>query len=168
MQAEIAAVRRALDETEAEYGQMPMIVRLMVRRGFVKRTGRDFAAVSSYCIWIMLASLFPSSGPHHWILLGILFTWFLCVQCLNELRRNREQITDWKGPDGWPLLRPLFGFAAFLLIGISAFAGTLYVLLPRAPIAAFHLDFKPLRRIIGFSRFDFTSDYYNGGLLVEY
>jgi hypothetical protein len=44
MQAEIAAVRRALDETEAEYGQMPMIVRLMVRRGFVKRTGRDFAA----------------------------------------------------------------------------------------------------------------------------
>jgi transglutaminase-like putative cysteine protease len=114
-------------------------------------TGRDFAAVSSYCIWIMLASLFPASGPNHWILLGILFTWFLCVQCLNELRRNREQMTDWKGPDGWALLRPLFGFAALLLTGIGAFAGTLYVLLPRAPIAAFHLDFKPLRRIIGFS-----------------
>jgi len=40
----IAAVRRALDETESEYSQMPMVVRLMVRRGFVKRTGRDFAA----------------------------------------------------------------------------------------------------------------------------
>ncbi len=41
---QIAAVRRALDETEAEYAQMPLIVRLMVKRGFVKRTGRDFAA----------------------------------------------------------------------------------------------------------------------------
>ena len=41
---EIAAVRHALDETEAEYSQMPLVVRLMVRRGFVKRTGHDFAA----------------------------------------------------------------------------------------------------------------------------
>jgi hypothetical protein len=40
----IAAVQRALDETEQEYGQMPMFVRMLVRRGFVKRTGRDFAA----------------------------------------------------------------------------------------------------------------------------
>jgi hypothetical protein len=42
--AAIAAVRRALDETEAEYAQLPLVVRLLVRRGFVKRTGRDFAA----------------------------------------------------------------------------------------------------------------------------
>jgi len=44
METQIAAVRRALEETEAEYSQMPLVVRLMVRRGFVKRTGRDFAA----------------------------------------------------------------------------------------------------------------------------
>jgi hypothetical protein len=43
MDEKIAAVRRALEETEAEYAQMPMVVRLMVRRGFVKRTGHDFA-----------------------------------------------------------------------------------------------------------------------------
>jgi hypothetical protein len=42
MDTEISAVRRALEETEAEYAQMPLVVRLMVRRGFVKRTGRDF------------------------------------------------------------------------------------------------------------------------------
>jgi hypothetical protein len=42
--AAIAAVRRALDETEAEYAQLPLVVRLIVRRGFVKRTGRDFDA----------------------------------------------------------------------------------------------------------------------------
>lgn len=39
----ITPVQRALDETEAEYAQMPLVIRLMVRRGFVKRTGRDFA-----------------------------------------------------------------------------------------------------------------------------
>ena len=44
MNEKIAAVRLALDQTEAEYAAMPMVVRLMVRRGFVKRTGRDFAA----------------------------------------------------------------------------------------------------------------------------
>jgi hypothetical protein len=44
VQTQIAAVRRALDETESEYSEMPLVVRLMVRRGFVKRTGRDFAA----------------------------------------------------------------------------------------------------------------------------
>jgi hypothetical protein len=43
VQEQIAAVRQALEETEAEYSQMPLVVRLMVRRGFVKRTGRDFA-----------------------------------------------------------------------------------------------------------------------------
>jgi hypothetical protein len=42
--AAIAAVRRALDETEAEYAQLPLVVRVLVRRGFVKRTGHDFAA----------------------------------------------------------------------------------------------------------------------------
>jgi hypothetical protein len=40
----VAAVQRALDETEAEYARMPMVVRLLVRRGFVKRTGLDFPA----------------------------------------------------------------------------------------------------------------------------
>ena len=69
------------------------------------QTGRDFAAVSSYCIWIMMASLFPSSGPQQWFLLAILFTWFLIVQCLNELRRNRDQLKEWQGIDGWRLLR---------------------------------------------------------------
>jgi hypothetical protein len=44
VQAQIAAVRQALEETEKEYSQMPLVVRLMVRRGFVKRTGRDFVA----------------------------------------------------------------------------------------------------------------------------
>ena len=39
----IAAVERALAETEAEYAQMPFFVRPLVRRGFVKRTGHDFA-----------------------------------------------------------------------------------------------------------------------------
>ncbi|HEU0030253.1 MAG TPA: hypothetical protein VFQ53_06465 [Kofleriaceae bacterium] len=40
----ITAVQRALEETEAEYAQMPFFVRPMVKRGFVKRTGHDFAA----------------------------------------------------------------------------------------------------------------------------
>src|SRR5206468_2611419 len=40
----ILAVQRALEETEREYAQMPLVVRLLVRRGFTKRTGRDFAA----------------------------------------------------------------------------------------------------------------------------
>ncbi len=37
------AVRTAVDETHAEYAQMPFFVRPMVRRGFVKRTGHDHA-----------------------------------------------------------------------------------------------------------------------------
>jgi hypothetical protein len=40
----IAAVETALAETEREYAQMPFFVRPIVRRGFVKRTGRDFEA----------------------------------------------------------------------------------------------------------------------------
>lgn len=40
----IAAIELALDETEREYAQMPFFVRPMVKRGFAKRTGRDFAA----------------------------------------------------------------------------------------------------------------------------
>lgn len=40
----IAAVERVLAETESEYGRMPFFVRPMVKRGFVKRTGHDFAA----------------------------------------------------------------------------------------------------------------------------
>jgi hypothetical protein len=39
-----AAVEAALAETFAEYAQMPFFVRPLVRRGFVKRTGRDLAA----------------------------------------------------------------------------------------------------------------------------
>ena len=39
-----AAVEAALAETEAEYAQMPFFVRPLVRRGFARRIGRDFAA----------------------------------------------------------------------------------------------------------------------------
>jgi protein-glutamine gamma-glutamyltransferase len=115
------------------------------------QTGRDFAAVSSYCIWIMMASLFPSSGPQQWFILAALFTWFLIVQSLNELRRNRDNLTEWTGLDGWNLLRPLASFALIMALGVSAFAATLYVLLPRSPIAAFQLNFQPFRRLVGFS-----------------
>jgi len=38
------AVRRILEETHAEYAQMPFFVRPLVRRGFVKRTGFDLVA----------------------------------------------------------------------------------------------------------------------------
>ena len=115
------------------------------------RTGRDFAAVSSYCIWIMMASLFPSSGPQQWFVLAALFAWFLMVQSLNELRRNREQIQDWRGKDGWTLVRPLAGFALLMVVGVAALATGLYVLLPRSPIASLHFDFQPFRRLVGFS-----------------
>lgn len=37
------AVRSAIEETHAEYAQMPFFVRPMVRRGFAKRTGHDLA-----------------------------------------------------------------------------------------------------------------------------
>lgn len=37
----IAAVVRAIDDTEAEYAQLPFFVRPMVKRGFVSRTGHD-------------------------------------------------------------------------------------------------------------------------------
>ncbi len=40
----ITVVQRVLDDTEREYGQMPFFVRPMVKRGFTRRTGRDFAA----------------------------------------------------------------------------------------------------------------------------
>lgn len=46
----IAAVQRVLDETEREYGQMPFFVRPLVKRGFVKRTGRDFDAWRSLLV----------------------------------------------------------------------------------------------------------------------
>jgi transglutaminase-like putative cysteine protease len=115
------------------------------------QTGRDFAAVSSYCIWIMMASLFPSSGPQQWFILAILFSWFLIVQCLNELRRNRDQLKAWHGLDGWRLLRPLASFGLLMVLGIGIVAGGLYLLLPRNPIAAFQFNFQPLRRLVGFS-----------------
>lgn len=115
------------------------------------RTGRDYAAVSSYCIWIMMASLFPSSGPQQWFILAGLFAWFLVVQSLNELRRNREQIAEWRGLDGWELMRPLTSFAMLMVLGVGIFAAGLYLLLPRNPIAAFHFDFQPFHRLVGFS-----------------
>ncbi len=40
----IAAVETELAETEREFAQMPFFVRPMVKRGFSRRTGRDFAA----------------------------------------------------------------------------------------------------------------------------
>ena len=40
----VTAVQRALDDTEAEYAQLPFFVRPMVRRGFTSRTGHDLAA----------------------------------------------------------------------------------------------------------------------------
>lgn len=40
----IRAVETVLAETEQEYAQMPFFVRPMVKRGFVKRTGRDLGA----------------------------------------------------------------------------------------------------------------------------
>jgi hypothetical protein len=38
-----ADVETALIETEREYDQLPFFVRPLVKRGFAKRTGRDFA-----------------------------------------------------------------------------------------------------------------------------
>lgn len=38
-----ADVRKVLAETEAEYAQMPFFIRPMIKRGFAKRTGLDFA-----------------------------------------------------------------------------------------------------------------------------
>lgn len=40
----VRAVRTALEQTHAEYAQMPFFVRPMVRRGFAKRTGHDLDA----------------------------------------------------------------------------------------------------------------------------
>jgi transglutaminase-like putative cysteine protease len=115
------------------------------------QTGRDFAAVSSYCVWIMLAALFPSSGPRQWMLLGVLFLWFLVVQSLNEVRRNREQLAIWQGPEGWALLRPLAGFLLAMTVGIVLLSGILYTLLPRAPVMNLRWNLQPMRRLIGFS-----------------
>jgi hypothetical protein len=39
----IEAVVTELDATEREYAQLPFFVRPIVKRGFAKRTGRDFA-----------------------------------------------------------------------------------------------------------------------------
>lgn len=36
-------VSRAIEDSERELGSMPFFVRPMVKRGFAKRTGRDFA-----------------------------------------------------------------------------------------------------------------------------
>lgn len=42
--AKLAAdVRTILGETQAEYAQMPFFIRPMIKRGFAKRTGLDFA-----------------------------------------------------------------------------------------------------------------------------
>ncbi len=115
------------------------------------QSGRDFAAVSSYCIWILLASLFPSSGPQQWFLLGVLFAWFLFVQCLNELRRSRELSPEWRGLEGLRVLRPMTGFMLVALLGIGVLSASLYFLLPRNPLRAYQFQFQPLHRLVGFS-----------------
>jgi protein-glutamine gamma-glutamyltransferase len=120
------------------------------------RTGRDYATVSVYCIWIMMASLFPSSGPLQWFLLAGLFMGFLIVQCLNEIRRCREQDSSQPRPetqalDGPRLLRPLAGFALVLLLAIGVFSATLYIVFPRNALSALHFNFQPPRRLLGFS-----------------
>jgi transglutaminase-like putative cysteine protease len=115
------------------------------------QTGRDFAAVSSYCLWILLASLFPSSGSQHWVLLGLLFAWFLFVQSLNELRRSREFAPAWPGREGWGAVAPLalLLFVSLTFIGVLSFG--LYYLLPRNPLRAYSFQFQPLNRLVGFS-----------------
>lgn len=115
------------------------------------QSGRDFAAVSSYCIWILLASLFPSSTPQQWFLLALLFAWFLFVQCLNEVRRSRELSAEWAGMEGWRILRPMAGFMLIALVGIGALSASLYFLLPRNPLRAYQFQFQPVHRLVGFS-----------------
>lgn len=41
--AAVDAVRKALDDTEADWGELPFFVRPMVKRGFASRTGHDLA-----------------------------------------------------------------------------------------------------------------------------
>lgn len=127
------------------------------------RTGRDFATVSVYCIWIMMASLFPSSGPVQWFLLAALFAAFLLVQSLNEIRRCGEQNLispvgetngkglDGKGLDGMRLLRPLVGFSLILLLAVASLSAALYLVFPRNALSALNFSFQPLRRLVGFS-----------------
>lgn len=43
LERRFANVETALDDTEREYAQLPFFVRPLVRRGFAKRTGSDFA-----------------------------------------------------------------------------------------------------------------------------
>ncbi len=114
-------------------------------------SGRDFAAVSSYCLWILLASLFPASGPQHWLLLGFLFAWFLFVQSLNEMRRSREAAAAWRGADGWPVLSSLAALILAAILAIGALSATLYYFLPRNPLRAYSFQFQPFSRLVGFS-----------------
>lgn len=58
----IATVRQALDETEGEYALLPLFVRLLVRRGFVRRTGRDFAAWRALLDRAALGDVDPDLG----------------------------------------------------------------------------------------------------------
>lgn len=115
------------------------------------QNGRDFAAVSSYAVWIMLASLFPSSGPQQWVFLGILFGWFLVVQSMNELRRSWERADRWSRSSGSQAVLGVMGLMVVVLLGVGVLAGGLYLVLPRNPIAAFHLNFQPFRNMVGFS-----------------
>lgn len=59
----IAAVQRVLDETEREYGQMPFFVRPMVKRGFTKRTGRDFDAWRALLAAAARGQIDPALAP---------------------------------------------------------------------------------------------------------
>ena len=50
-------VRRSLEETHAEYAQMPFFIRPLVRRGFIKRTGFELAA------WLQLLDAAARGEP---------------------------------------------------------------------------------------------------------
>jgi hypothetical protein len=61
--AALDAVRRAIDETAAEYAQLPFFVRPIVRRGFARRTGRDLAAWRALLAAATRGDLDPALAP---------------------------------------------------------------------------------------------------------
>jgi transglutaminase-like putative cysteine protease len=83
--------------------------------------------------------------------LGLLFGWFLFVQSLNELRRSRERARGWAGADGAKAVRGLALLMVWTMLGVSLLAAGLYLVLPRNPLVALHLNFQPFRRLVGFS-----------------
>lgn len=133
-----------------ELGIRDLLITVLMVFVLSARTGRDFAALSSYCLWILLASLFPASGPSQWLAVGAVFGWFLFVQSLNEIRRSAEDAVSpaW---GGWRSFVPLTALLAIALLGVGAIATALYLTLPRNPIQAWNFQFQPARRLVGFS-----------------